>query len=79
MPRAEVKRVIEVPEESSVPLGKLEEKLRIKSELRPHEKGMPSLGQARRIAGLPRDFLELLVREGIQLHHCEEELRGLGG
>jgi len=67
--------VIEVPEGLRVPLGELEEKLRVELALRLYEKGIASLGQARRIAGLSKwDFLELLAREGIPLHYGEEEL-----
>jgi len=41
--------------------------------LRLYKKGIASLGQARRIAGLSKwDFLELLAKEGIPLHYGEE-------
>ncbi|MDT7889148.1 MAG: UPF0175 family protein [Desulfurococcales archaeon] len=72
-----VKRVIiEVPEDLRVPPDELEERLRIELALRLYEKGIASLGQARRIAGLPKwDFLELLAKEGIQLHYSEDELK----
>ena len=72
-----VKRiVIEVPEGLRVPPSELEEKLRIELALRLYEKGIASLGQARRIAGLSKwDFLELLAKEGIPLHYGEKELR----
>jgi predicted HTH domain antitoxin len=72
-----VKRVIiEVPEGLRVPPDELEERLRIELALRLYEKGIASLGQARRIAGLPKwDFLELLAKEGIQLHYSEDELK----
>ena len=75
--KAGVKRiVIEVPEGLRVPPGELEERLRIELALRLYEKGIASLGQARRIAGLSKwDFLELLAREGIPLHYGEGELR----
>ena len=75
--RASVKRVvIEVPEGLRVPPGELEERLRIELALRLYEKGIASLGQARRIAGLSKcDFLELLAREGTPLHYGEEELK----
>ncbi len=50
-----VKRiVIEVPENLRVPFGKLEERLRIELALRLYEKGIATLGQARRIAGLSK-------------------------
>ena len=75
--KASIKRVIiEVPENLRIPPGELEERLRIELALRLYEKGIASLGQARRIAGLSKwDFLELLAREGIPLHYGEEELR----
>ncbi len=77
MARTSVKRVvIEVPESLRVPPSELEEKLRIELALRLYEKGIASLGQARRIAGVSKwDFLELLVREGIPLHYGEDELK----
>ena len=77
MARVGVRRVvIEVPEGLRVPPNELEERLRIELALRLYEKGIASLGQARRIAGLSKwDFLELLAREGILLHYGEEELR----
>ncbi|OYT56270.1 MAG: hypothetical protein B6U76_04140 [Desulfurococcales archaeon ex4484_217_2] len=77
MAKASVKRiVIEVPENIRVPPSELEERLRIELVLRLYEKGIASLGQARRIAGLAKwDFLELLAKEGIPIHYNEEELR----
>ncbi len=77
MARVSVKRiVIEVPEGLRVPPGELEERLRIELALRLYEKGIASLGQARRIAGLSKwDFLELLAKEGISIHYGEEELQ----
>jgi len=75
--KASVRRVvIEVPENLRVPPDELEERLRVELALRLYEKGIASLGQARRIAGLSKwDFLELLAREGISLHYGEEELK----
>jgi len=75
--KASIKRVvIEVPGNLRIPPGELEERLRIELALRLYEKGIASLGQARRIAGLSkRDFLELLAREGIPIHYGEEELK----
>ncbi|RLF10401.1 MAG: UPF0175 family protein [Thermoprotei archaeon] len=67
---------IEVPENLRVPPGELKERLRIELALRLYEKGIASLGQARRIAGVPKwDFLELLAQEGIPIHYGEEELK----
>ena len=68
--------VIEVPENLRVPPSELEERLRIELALRLYEKGIASLGQARKITGLSKwGFLELLAREGIPLHYGEKELR----
>ena len=68
--------VIEVPEGLRVPPHELEERLRTELALRLYEKGIASLGQARRIAGISKwDFLELLAREGIPLQYGEEELK----
>ena len=77
MSKTSAKRVvIEVPEGLRVPPGELEKRLRIELALRLYEKGVASLGQARRIAGIPKwDFLELLARDGISLHYGEEELK----
>ncbi len=77
MAKVDIKRVvIEVPENLRIPPGELEERLRVELVLRLYEKGIASLGQARRIAGLSKwDFLELLVRKGIQIHYGEKELR----
>jgi len=72
-----IKRVvIEVPEGLRVPPGELEERLRVELALRLYEKGIASLGQARRIARLSKwDFLELLAKEGIPIRYGEEELK----
>ncbi len=77
MSKADIKRiVIEVPENLRVPPDEFEERLRIELALRLYEKGIASLGQVRRIAGLSKwEFLELLAREGIPIHYGEEELR----
>ena len=77
MVKTSAKRVvIEVPENLRIPPGELEERLRIELALRLYEKGIASLGQARRIAGLSKwDFLELLAKERIPIHYGEEELK----
>lgn len=77
MVEAGVRRVvIEVPENLRVPPDELEERLRVELALRLYEKGIASLGQARRIASLSKwDFLELLVKEGIPIHYGGEELK----
>ena len=50
--------------------------MRIELVLRLYEKGIVSLGQARRIAGLSKwDFLELLAKDGIPIHYNERELK----
>jgi len=46
--------VIEVPEGLWVPSSELEERLRVELALRLYGKGIASLGQARRIAGLSK-------------------------
>jgi len=59
-----------------VPPSELEERLRVELASGLYEKGIASLGQARRIAGLSkRDFLELLAKEGVPIRYGEEELR----
>ena len=77
MSRAGARRVvIEIPEGLRIPPGELEERLRVELALRLYEKGIASLGQARRIARVSKwEFLELLAREGIPLHYGEEDLR----
>ncbi len=74
MVKVSVKRVvIEVPGNIKIPPSELEERLRIELALRLYEKGIASLGQARRIAGLSKwDFLELLAGEGIPIHYNKE-------
>ena len=58
--------VIEVPENLRIPPSELKERLRVELAPRLYEKGIASLGQARRIAGLSKwDFLELLAKERI--------------
>ncbi len=67
---------IEVPEGLRIPPSELKERLRIELALRLYEKGIASLGQASRIAGLSKwDFLELLAKDGIPIHYDEEQLR----
>ncbi len=75
--KAGIKRVIvEVPENLRIPSSELEERPRIELALRLYEKGIASLGQARRIARLSKwDFLELLAKEGIPIRYGEEELK----
>ena len=77
MSRTGVKRiVIEVPEDLRIPPRELEERLRIELALRLYEKGIASLGQARKIAGISKwDFLELLAKEGIPIRYDKEELK----
>ncbi|NPA70465.1 MAG: UPF0175 family protein [Crenarchaeota archaeon] len=77
MAKTSVKRVvIEIPESLRIPPSELEERLRIELALRLYEKGIASLGQARKIAGLSKwDFLELLAKERIPIHYGEEDLK----
>ena len=57
------------PENLRVPPGELEERLWVELTLRLYEKGIASLGRARRVADLSKwDFLELLAKEGIPIH-----------
>jgi len=68
--------VIEVPEGLRIPSDELEERLRIELALRLYEKGIATLGQARRIARVSKwEFLELLAKEGIPIRYGEEELK----
>jgi len=61
--------VVEVPEHLD------EATVRVELALRLYEKRLVSLGQARRIAGLPKwEFLELLARERIPIDYDEDEL-----
>ena len=64
MAKTSTKRVvIEVPGNLKIPPEELEERLRVELALRLYEKGIISLGQARRISGLSKwDFLELLAK-----------------
>jgi len=72
--------IIEIPEDVlaglRIPINEnLEKRLRIELALRLYERGLASLGVARRICGLSKgEFMELLVREKIPLHYDEEEL-----
>ena len=59
-----------------LPPDEIEKRLRIELALRLYEKGIVSLGVARKIAGLTKwEFLELLAKEKIPIHYGEEELR----
>ena len=77
MTEARSRRIaFEVPEGLKLPPSELEQRLRIELALRLYKKGIATLGQARRIAGLSKwDFLELLAKEGIPIHYEEEELK----
>jgi len=59
-----------------LPPNEVEKRLRIELALRLYEKGIVSLGVARKIAGLTKwEFLGLLAKEKIPIHYGEEELR----
>ena len=73
------KMVLEIPAELAeamrLPPGEREARLRIELALRLYQKGILSLGNARRLAGLGKwEFLALLGEEGIPRHYDEEEL-----
>ncbi len=66
---------IDIPEDIKIPEKEFEKRIRQELALRLYEKGLVSLGQARRISGLSKwDFLELLRKEGIPLAYGEKEL-----
>jgi predicted HTH domain antitoxin len=68
--------VIEVPESLRVPPDELGQRLRVEFALRLYEKGIASLGRARRIAGLSKwDLLELLAGERMPMHYGGEGLK----
>ena len=57
-----------------IPPREAPRRLRIELALRLYEKGIATLGQARRIAGLPLwEFLDLIEREGIPRHYGDKE------
>ena len=59
-----------------LPPREIDKRLRIELALRLYEKGIASLGVARRIAGLTKwEFIELLAKEKIPIHYDELELK----
>jgi len=57
-----------------IPPEEAPSRLRIELALRLYEKGIATLGQARRIAGLSLwEFLDLVEKEGISRHYDDEE------
>jgi len=57
-----------------IPPEEASERLRIELALRLYEKGIATLGQARRIAGLSLwEFLDLVEKEGIPRHYGDAE------
>ena len=66
---------IELPEWVRLPRGEVERRVKVELALRLYQKGIVSMGQARRLAGLSKwDFLELLAKEKIPLSYDVEEL-----
>ncbi len=71
--------VIRVPsdvvEGARVPEGEFEKVARIELAIALYARGVLSLGQARRLAGLSKwEFLEELARRGVERHYTREEL-----
>ena len=66
---------IELPDWVRLPRGEVEKRVKVELALRLYQKGIISMGQARRLAGLSKwDFLELLAKEKIPLSYDVEEL-----
>ena len=66
---------IELPEWVRLPRGEVERRVKVELALRLYQKGIISMGQARRLAGLSKwDFLELLAKEKIPLSYDVEEV-----
>jgi len=66
---------IELPEWVRLPRGEVERRVKVELALRLYQKGIVSMGQARRLAGLSKwDFLELLAKEKIPLSYDVEEV-----
>jgi len=66
---------IELPDWVRLPRGEVERRVKVELALRLYQKGIISMGQARRLAGLSKwDFLELLAKEKIPLSYDVEEL-----
>ena len=71
--------VIEVPEDvliaAKVPEEEFERVARLELAVALYRRGVLSLGQARRLAGLTKwEFLEELARRGVERHYTREEL-----
>ena len=66
---------IELPDWVRLPRGEVERRVKVELALRLYQKGIVSMGQARRLAGLSKwDFLELLAKEKIPLSYDVKEL-----
>lgn len=66
---------IELPDWVRLPRGEVEKRVKVELALRLYQKGIVSMGQARRLAGLSKwDFLELLAKEKIPLSYDVEEV-----
>jgi len=65
----------DVVEGARVPEGEFERVARLELAAALYARGLLSLGQARRLAGLSKwDFLEELARRGVERHYTREEL-----
>jgi len=79
LPSKEKPFVIRIPrdvvEGARLPEGEFEKVARIELAIALYARGVLSLGQARRLAGLSKwEFLEELARRGIERHYTREEL-----
>ncbi|WP_456394693.1 UPF0175 family protein [Thermococcus sp.] len=69
------KIVVELPGMVRIPDEEIEKRIKVELAIRLYEKGILSLGQARRLAGLSKwEFIELLAKEGAGIPYDEEEL-----
>ena len=65
----------DVVEGARIPEGEFERVARIELAVALYARGILSLGQARRLAGLSKwEFLEELARRGVERHYTREEL-----
>ena len=71
--------VIKIPrdivESAKIPENEFERVARVELAVALYAKGILSLGQARRLAGLSKwEFLEELAKRGVERHYTREEL-----
>ncbi len=65
----------DIAEGAKIPENEFERVARIELAVALYAKGILSLGQARRLAGLSKwEFLEELAKRGIERHYTREEL-----